>query len=100
LRERIAAEQTLASRAGSAGDASQRSAEAHDVRMEYERRLAALRRPARRRLVIAIAVAAVLAIGAWLAPRFQQPASGPQVAQQISGEPLRLKLDKSLKTDR
>jgi hypothetical protein len=44
-----------------------------------------------------VAVAVLLAIGAWLAPRFQAP-SGPQVAQKISGESLGLKLDYQLST--
>jgi len=93
VQARIAAEEGLTRKTLEAQDAASHSAEVRDLRMEYERKLAALRRPARRRLAIAIAVAGLLAIGAWLAPRFQQPSSGPQVAQQISGGPLRLKLE-------
>jgi hypothetical protein len=43
-----------------------------------------------------VAVAVLLAIGAWLAPRFQS-LPGPQVAQRISGDSLLLKLDYGLK---
>jgi len=43
-----------------------------------------------------VAVAVLLAIGAWLAPRFQQ-ATGPRVADRVSGAPLQLKLDYGLR---
>ena len=97
LRARVELEGELDARRGGAADAAQGSEQAQALRQAYERKLAELRRPARRRLAVAVGVAALLAIGAWLAPRFQQ-ATGPQVAERVSGMPLQLKLDYGLRT--
>jgi hypothetical protein len=69
--------------------AAHRGVEAHDQRAALERQLAALRRPARRRLAVALAVAGALALTALLVPQFSRP---PPSAERL-GEPLKLKLE-------
>jgi hypothetical protein len=97
LQARIAAEEALASGTLEAKAAAQRLVDAHELRAQQERKLAALRPKARKRLAAAVAVAVVLGIAAWLAPRFERQAA-PRLAQSATAGPLGLKLDYRLNT--
>jgi ferric-dicitrate binding protein FerR (iron transport regulator) len=89
LRAHVAAQAAFAESKAAATQAGHLAVEAHDQRAALERQLAALRRPARRRLAVALSVAGVLAVAALLLPRFSKP---PVVPDEV-GEPLKLKLE-------
>jgi hypothetical protein len=89
LRARIAAEQGLGHQTGAATQAARRAAQAEEERVLNKEELAALRRPAQRRWLLAGALVVAVALGGY----FVFVPKTTKLAGEKPGTPLKLKLE-------